>query len=260
MSERNTPPGSDPGTRYGYLVVMRIAGESAHRRPLVECRCDCGEMHVAWLSNLRTAIRIGRKPRCKTCNLKRNSEAGLHVFRPEDYLAKRFGRLLVTGLDVNPERRRRKSHLVCICDCGTQVVVEPASLTKGNSTSCGCKNSERFTEYGLAKRSHGHSALPTVDHPLRCSPTYLSWMKVMECVRSGIERGAHKACHEHDERWNVFENFLADFGVVQNGELVRRIDNKVAWCKENCYIGRGRIRVPRGREIADEDLNSRAAT
>lgn len=52
-----------------------------------------------------------------------------------DLLGKRFGRLVAIE---PPERGDRRSHWVCLCDCGNKVRVCRDNLLSGGTRSCGC--------------------------------------------------------------------------------------------------------------------------
>ena len=75
----------------------------------------------------------------------------------QDLTGQRFGKWLV--LRVSHIRSRvadQPTKWLCRCDCGAEVEVYATSLTRGMSTSCGCKMVER-------SRTHGLSAHPLYD-------------------------------------------------------------------------------------------------
>lgn len=51
----------------------------------------------------------------------------------------------------------RRSHWVCRCSCGQEVLVETSNLKNGNSRSCGCikkiSTSKRFIKHGGSKKT-----------------------------------------------------------------------------------------------------------
>lgn len=71
----------------------------------------------------------------------------------KDISGQRFGRWLV----VRRNRISASGHALfdCVCDCGTQRVVNSARLRRGSSKSCGCLaadlSSVRATEHGMTK-------------------------------------------------------------------------------------------------------------
>lgn len=231
----NTPPGAEAGTRYGSLVVLRVA--KFGRKAEVECRCDCTEVELRRLDALKRAVKQGREPACKSCVDKLKSSRGLARFEPERYMGRRYGRLLVTGVDVDPTRAKAKSRLVCRCDCGGQAVVQPMNLITGRTTSCGCYHRERQVEVGKENVEHGHTTHGVLNGH---TPIYRAWMKILAGVREGWRAGFHRVCHEYDPRWDDFENFLSDFGDIKPNETISRRNNQQPWSRENCFVNIGR--------------------
>lgn len=234
-SQHKTPPGAEIGTRYGSLVVLRVA--KFGRKAEVECRCDCAALEPRRLDTLKQAVKQGQEPSCKSCVAKLKSANGLARFEPERYMGKRYGRLLVTGVDVDPTRANKKTRLVCRCDCGGQAVVPPKDLVSGHTTSCGCYHLERQIELGKEKLEHGHTVHGVLNGH---TPLYRAWIKIRAGVREGWRAGFHLVCHEYDPRWDEFENFLADFGDIKPDETISRRDNQQPWSKENCFVNIGR--------------------
>jgi len=107
------------------------------------------------------------------------------------------------------------------CDCGNVRVVAGNSLRRGTTTSCGCSHV-----------SHGHAR-----HNIS-TPTYNSWamMKRRCSPTSGgpwaKDYGARgiTVC----DRWEAFENFLADMGERPPGTSLDRIDNDGNYEPGNC--------------------------
>ena len=112
--------------------------------------------------------------------------------------------------------RRGEIYWACRCSCGTERMVLARLLRSGGSTSCGC---------GRAR--HGHTK----------GRTYKSWRSMLQrCTNQNAPdfsryggRGI-QIC----ERWNSFENFLADMGIRPQGKSLDRIDNSKGYTPENC--------------------------
>lgn len=62
-----------------------------------------------------------------------------------DLSGKRFDRLVVLSYDEEKSKVKGRTYWFCKCDCGKIISVNSTNLISGNSTSCGCKSSEKFT-------------------------------------------------------------------------------------------------------------------
>ena len=112
----------------------------------------------------------------------------------------RFGRLTAR---YPFERRRQYMFWECHCECGRIKIARADHLRGGRTKSCGCLSAERA---GKINYTHGETA------GLTYSPEYLAWSSMLSRCRD--PRRIHYAgrgiavC----ERWQKFENFLADVG------------------------------------------------
>ena len=133
-----------------------------------------------------------------------------------DLLGQRFGKLVVKAL--TKDRQNKKRMWLCICDCGKERLVITSHLRSGHTTSCGCI---KTTECGNHLRKHGMADPNSIEYVAwknmhqRCrDPNVIHW-------KSYGGRGI-AVC----ERWDDFENFLADIGRRPGpGFSIDRIDN-----------------------------------
>jgi len=131
----------------------------------------------------------------------------------------RFGSLTVLQLGEK-QRKHNGAWWLCLCDCGTHKNLPSSDLVNGEINSCGCEHSKRI---GKASETHGMSK----------GRTYRIW---------GAMRNRCNRIHQdyscrgitYDQRWDSFENFLADMGEAPDGMSIDRIDNDGNYCKENC--------------------------
>ena len=117
----------------------------------------------------------------------------------------------------------------CVCESGTERIVNANSLIAGTSTSCGCVGTKKFIASNLR---HGHNSRERWQ-----SPTYKSWRNMLRRCND-TKHGSYsnyggrgiKVCEE----WNTFEQFLADMGDRPEDKTLDRIDGDKGYSKENC--------------------------
>lgn len=94
----------------------------------ISCKCVCGDES----SYLPDPLRIGKRKRCDKCisaSVKFNRKI-------KDLTGKRYGKLLVLGLDHSYSGRG--TSWVCACDCGKTVTVNRLRFSANSKTHCGC--------------------------------------------------------------------------------------------------------------------------
>jgi len=132
-------------------------------------------------------------------------------------IGQRFGMLTVVGDALGGDGRTKWR---AECDCGKVVSVQPSHLRAGSTISCGCAPRQ-------GRLTHGQSR----------SRTYKSWIAMRErCENPNVAAyprygGAGiGVC----DRWQKFENFLADMGERPIGSTIDRLDGKGNYEPSNC--------------------------
>lgn len=147
-------------------------------------------------------------------------------------IGQRFGRLWVLG--VCEESKNGHREVSCICDCGTSLSRAPRDVRRGSNQSCGCLAREiagaRFAGKQI-RLSHGHMVRGSE------SPTHRSWRGMRaRCLnpRSKFFKNYGGRGITVCERWNSFENFLADMGERPESTSIDHIDVNGSYSPENC--------------------------
>jgi len=144
-----------------------------------------------------------------------------------DRIGEKYGRLTVLSRAKNNSHRHVVWH--CLCECGAECDVDVNLLRGGQTRSCGCLRLETTGARGLyINLRHGRTY----------TAEYRSW-------RAMFTR-CHNQNHIHFkdyggrgitvcERWDSFENFLADMGLrPTHKHSIDRIDNNGNYEPDNC--------------------------
>lgn len=137
--------------------------------------------------------------------------------RYHDLTGKRFNRLLVLSF---ADIRNNAARWNVRCDCGTDKVVMGMNLVNGHVQSCGCLTKDMLTTHGMTK-----------------TRVFRTWSS----MRNRCQNTQNRAFPNYGgrgitvcERWNTFEDFLADMGEPMKGMSLERIDNNKGYSPDNC--------------------------
>lgn len=182
------------GDTFGKWTALE-AGEFLSGRTL--CRCECGTEKPVTNAGL-----VGGRSNSCGCNLL----AAAARRWPNAYIPARtvFGRLTV--LDDAP---RALSDVRCICECGTETVVQAASLKCRGTKSCGCLRRDVLSKRGGVSK-----------HPL-----YSTWRLMIDrCTNPKNDsysnyggRGV-KVCERWLDPWLFIEDVEREIGLRPEGK------------------------------------------
>lgn len=120
-----------------------------------------------------------------------------------------FGRLTVLDIAASKGEKKRFS---CRCTCGRIVIIRGETLRNGDSRSCGCLREEIRPSL---RRTHGSTG----------TPAWQSWNAMLRRC-TDPKRWQYKYYGGRGitvcERWQSFENFLADLGTRPVGKTLDR--------------------------------------
>lgn len=142
-----------------------------------------------------------------------------------DITGQRFGRLVVKMRTAND--KHRTACWLCVCDCGNETIVRGNSLRRGLTKSCGCGMFEALA----VREKHGHAGRGTQ------SSTYKSWRNAISRCTFPSHPGYSKyggAGVTVCDRWQSFENFLADMGERPPKTTIGRILDMGNYEPGNC--------------------------
>lgn len=145
----------------------------------------------------------------------------------QDKVGNRYGRLVVISFEGVSKHKHPR--WLCLCDCGTEKIVDGPSLASGNTKSCGCFKIESNHTSCL---KHGHARVG------KATTEFRTWAAIMtRCYNPKTDYYAIyggkgiTVC----ESWHTFQNFLNDMGLKPEPKYsIDRIDNSKGYSPDNC--------------------------
>ncbi len=131
------------GKRFGRLLVISEAGAKVYANSTFMtylCKCDCGNEIVT----LGMSLRNKNTTSCGCAQAESARSTGIAAFK--DLSGKKVNRLTVIRRAKTPVGSGNAKFL-CICECGSEVIVTGNALSSGRQISCGCvKNEPKVSE------------------------------------------------------------------------------------------------------------------
>lgn len=139
--------------------------------------------------------------------------------KSKDFTGDRYGKLVAKEVH---RKTKRGTMWVFQCDCGQLHYNLISQVRSGRTRSCGCI---------VAKRKHGHGS------KFNIIPEYRAWSAMKgRCDNPNNIKyylvGAKGI--RYQESWKEYVNFINDMGFKPKGTVLKRLDTRGDYTKENC--------------------------
>ena len=202
------------GQRFGKWTVLGDSGERGKsRKVLWKCICDCGTHRNVQTWSLTSGV-------SSSCGCKNKL----------NLIGKKFGKLTVIRLSCDDICGG--TSWVCLCDCGNETTITRASLTSGNSKSCGCSKKlsltgERFGKLVVVRQSEERDKWNKIVWECKCDCGNTT------LVPTGSLRGNNTTSCGCIRKENLIGKKFGKLKVISKTDELN--DGKYVWeCKCNC--------------------------
>lgn len=203
--------------KYGRLTIIRQS-KTVDKRAMWLCECECGNTATVSGKNLRSGG-------VKSCGCLRSDSPALCDKHKSNLVGSTFGRLFVIA---KGKRDASGYRWICKCSCGNECEHQRSALTSGAVKSCGCFQKEKTKQVGHDNKTHGATSGGEKDR------TYSVWSSMRSRCRDMLNHKYGGRGITVCERWEKYENFLADMGLRPEALSIDRIDTNGNYEPENC--------------------------
>lgn len=215
------------GQVFEQLEVLELDTESPPGVTKWICKCACGKVKSVRASLLKDG-------KAKTCGhlraelLAQRNREHPRAGKIKNMKGLKFGKLEVG--EMVGRSNAGKPVWQCKCQCGREVPVVGASLRQGLTKSCGvCE------KHASVPKTHGHAGKLAPPHVRR---TYICWLHMKSRCNNENDQDYENYGGRgisYDQKWEKFEEFLAEMGEAPAGLELDRKDNNLGYSKMNCH-------------------------
>jgi hypothetical protein len=139
--------------------------------------------------------------------------------------------------------------VLCECDCGTATLLRELDVTRGKVKSCGC-----LRRSGDPYRRHGYRAR------IGYRRVYQAWKAMRQRCTNPYYPHYHGRGIKVCERWDSFENFLADMGEPPEGMSLDRKNVDGNYEPGNCRWADKVTQMNNRRDTVRVEVDGRSQT
>jgi len=206
------------GKKYGRLTAVEFA-YVYNQKTYWKFQCDCGAETITRIPD----ILKGKTTSCGCYHKEKAREKRI------DHTGKKFGRL--TAIEYVYTDKERKAYWKFQCDCGAEMITQINTVTRGDTTSCGCYRKENAKERGL---KHGDG--------IKGNKWYLL-NRVFHSMKQRCENPNNEEFHSYGGKgitvcpewhnYEVFKKWALENGY-EDGLTIDRKNNEKGYSPDNC--------------------------